>query len=73
QRLGGVFPMVIRDDDVRFSVLKHRDEDWEFMGSVSDIIRPGDVISSPELWGGFLVGAVFIVGAIMLRRYRDES
>ncbi|HEX7028070.1 MAG TPA: hypothetical protein VF268_12575 [Gammaproteobacteria bacterium] len=32
-----------------------------------------EFIFTPELWGGFLVAALFVAGAIGLRRYRDES
>jgi hypothetical protein len=35
-----------------------------------DIIK---FLTSPAMWGGLLVAAVFITAAIYVRRYRDES
>ena len=41
--------------------------------SLSSLIDPIAVISSPSLWIGLVIGAIFITAAIYLRRYRDDS
>ena len=41
--------------------------------SLSSLIDPIAVITSPSLWVGMAIGAVFITAAIYLRRYRDDS
>jgi hypothetical protein len=33
-------------------------------------LTPGRFFGSPGLWLGFLVAALFLVGAVRLRRYR---
>jgi ABC-2 type transport system permease protein len=38
-----------------------------------DLIRPLHFLTSPSVWIGVAVGVVFVMGAIALRRYRDES
>ena len=37
------------------------------------VIDLGGFLAAPELWVGFIVSALFLTGAIYLRRYRDES
>lgn len=41
--------------------------------SLSSLIDPVAVISSPSLWIGVVIGVIFITAAIYLRRYRDDS
>ncbi len=41
--------------------------------SLSSLIDPVAVISSPSLWIGIVIGSIFITAAIYLRRYRDDS
>ncbi len=41
--------------------------------SLSSLIDPVAVISSPSLWIGMVIGVIFITAAIYLRRYRDDS
>ncbi|MEE8117991.1 MAG: ABC-2 transporter permease [Gammaproteobacteria bacterium] len=71
ERIQSVFPTAIRDRD--FGIRSMRGDDWEVVGKISDLIHPAEVIKEPGLWGGFAIGAGFILIAILLRRYRDES
>ena len=41
--------------------------------SLSSLIDPVGVVSSPSLWAGIVIGVIFITAAIYLRRYRDDS
>ncbi len=41
--------------------------------SLSNLIDPVAVITSPSLWAGMVIGVLFITAAIYLRRYRDDS
>ncbi len=37
------------------------------------VLDPGGFLTTPGLWGGLVVAAVLIAGAIYFRRYRDET
>lgn len=41
--------------------------------SITDVIDPTALLTAPGLWGGLLVGTLFLAGAVWLRRYRDDS
>ncbi|WP_240900915.1 ABC-2 transporter permease [Thioalkalivibrio sp. XN8] len=41
--------------------------------ALSDLMTPGRLLAAPELWGGLVVAAVFLAGAVWLRRWRDDS
>ena len=41
--------------------------------SLSNLIDPVAVLSSPSLWAGIVIGVIFITAAIYLRRYRVDS
>jgi len=41
--------------------------------SVLGMLRPLEFLADPGLWGGLIVGALFVAGAIWARRYRDEA
>ncbi len=42
-------------------------------GNPISILRIGHLLENGRLWGGLVIGAVFVAGATWLRRYRDES
>jgi len=78
ERVVGVFPLAFRhrgDMDIR--VLEHSTPDGDLritaIDGLTSMIQPGTLLASPGLYGGFVVAAIFIAGAIWLRRYRDES
>ena len=41
--------------------------------NVWPLFDPLGFLTSPGLWGGVVVAAVFVTGAVWLRRYRDEA
>lgn len=41
--------------------------------ALSEFLSPGRFLGSPALWAGLVVGALFLAGAVWLRRWRDES
>jgi ABC-2 type transport system permease protein len=41
--------------------------------SVLAMMNPAGLLADPGLWGGLLVGALFVAAAIWARRYRDEA
>jgi len=45
----------------------------EIPRSLFDTMRPLEFLSSPQVWIGVAVGAVFVWGAIWVRRTRDEA
>ncbi len=68
---GGVIPMELDfDDDVSIGIMNLNSENATLsidMGAVMDLL------TSAEMLWGWVVAAVFISGAIWLRRYRDET
>lgn len=72
-RLGGVFPLAFRVDVKEQVAILPGGAELHFGAPLSELIDPWPFIVSPSLWLGLLVGAVFVVAAILLRRYRDES
>jgi ABC-2 type transport system permease protein len=45
----------------------------EATGNVWPLLDPVGLLTSPGLWAGIAVAAVFVTAAIWLRRYRDEA
>jgi len=41
--------------------------------ALGEFLTPGRFLASPSLWAGIAVGAMFLAGAVWLRRWRDES
>lgn len=77
ERIVGVFPLAF-NEDVREDIV------WQFetpsasgqmhvIGDVLQLIAPGPLLSSPALYGGLVVAALFFAGAVWLRRYRDDT
>lgn len=66
-------PPSLRDVDFADAVA----ESGEFAGQIdwfnlaSSLVDPLALLAEPGLWGGFVVAAAFLAGAIWLRRYRD--
>ena len=58
-------------------VTRHGDGDTNITidasGDIWGALDPVGLIASPGLWGGIAVAALFVAGAIWLRRYRDEA
>ncbi len=78
ERVTGVFPLAFRrGSDVEIRAMEHHAGNGGLEVSVPDstlaLIDPGPLLTDPGLWGGFIVAAAFIGGAIWLRRYRDET
>jgi len=42
-------------------------------GTILDFPQPGQFFSNPDLYTGLVVAAAFVLAAIWLRRYRDDS
>ncbi len=78
ERVTGVFPLAFRHEADNVSQTlghAHTENGLEIQApeSTLQLINPGPLLADPGLWGGFVVAGVFIVGAIWLRRYRDET
>jgi hypothetical protein len=44
-----------------------------FISDPWQAIEIGSFLAKPDLWAGLIVSAIFITGAVYVRRYRDES
>ncbi|NNF52121.1 MAG: hypothetical protein HKN59_06755 [Gammaproteobacteria bacterium] len=75
ERIVGVIPLAFQVDDDKWEVMWEgfQSGDAENVGRVTDVIDPTPLLTSPQLWTGFVVGALFVAAAIWLRRYRDET
>ncbi len=75
ERIVGVIPLAYQVNDEQFEAMRRSYESGnvENVARITDVIDPTPLLSSPQLWAGFLVGALFIAAAIWLRRYRDET
>lgn len=78
ERVTGVFPLAFRQNpegEIPALAHEHTEHGLEITApeSTLELINPGPLLADPGLWGGFIVAAVFIAGAIWLRRYRDET
>ena len=60
-RTPGHFGLVVDDDHM------------EVPRSLVETMRPGQFLSSPDVWLGVVVGAALVAAAIALRRRRDET
>jgi ABC-2 type transport system permease protein len=49
------------------------DEHFNIPHSLLETMRPLQFLSSPEVWGGVVVGALLVAAAVWVRRSRDES
>ena len=59
-RFSGVFELIVKPLNIA-------------SGDVLDVMTPARFFASPGLWGGLLVGGLFVAGAILLPRYRDDN
>jgi ABC-2 type transport system permease protein len=41
--------------------------------ALTELLTPGRFLASPALWAGLVVAAIFLAGAVWLRRWRDDS
>lgn len=75
ERLVGVIPLAYQMNDSQWSAMRDSIESGsvEDVARITDIINPTPLLTSPQLWMGFVVGALFVAAAIWLRRYRDET
>lgn len=78
ERLIGVYPLAFTDDPARQELVwrfedEHANVDLQFSEGLLQLLDPGKLLSSPGLWGGIVVAALFFAGAVWMRRYRDDS
>ena len=75
ERLAGVFPLAFTDEDFPGIHGDHISRasmpDWPT--NMMEAANITTLLGSPGLWGGLIAAAVFLAGAVWLRRYRDES
>ncbi|MGD9388613.1 MAG: ABC-2 transporter permease [Gammaproteobacteria bacterium] len=41
--------------------------------AMTELLTPSRFLAAPALWGGLVVAAIFLVGAVWLRRWRDDA
>jgi ABC-2 type transport system permease protein len=78
ERLTGVFPLAFRHQGGVDIVVPDQSGagnavEMSLPDNALEAINPGPLLTDPGLWGGFVLAAIFIAGAIWLRRYRDET
>lgn len=75
ERIVGVIPLAYQMNERQWEAMKDSIESGNVdnVARITDIINPTALLSSPQLWTGFVVGALFVAAAIWLRRYRDET
>jgi ABC-2 type transport system permease protein len=78
ERLIGVYPLAFTDDPARQELVwrfedEHANVDLQFSEGLLQLLDPGKLLSSPGLWGGLVVAALFFAGAVWMRRYRDDA
>lgn len=71
-RLVGFHAMITEPSEI-FDLDTHQDVPEFLMGSASEVVHMSSLFQEPGLYGGFAVAAVFITGAVFLRRYRSEG
>jgi ABC-2 type transport system permease protein len=59
--------------DVPMGIDVSNDMGVDVSGSLLDLAAPSQLLGSVDMYAGLVVAAVFIGGAIWLRRYRDET
>jgi len=69
ERMSGVYPRIFNTHEF-VGVGMHDDAVRITQPALGDILA---YLTSLDVWGGIVVAAVFTVGAIALRRYRDET
>jgi ABC-2 type transport system permease protein len=74
---GRFFEAAFKGDGAHFDININGPEDLAQLDpaafELGNLIDPVGLLSSPSLWTGMLIGAVFIAAAIYIRRYRDDS
>lgn len=75
ERLVGVFPLAYQMNDTQWQAMRDSIESGNVdrVARITDIIDPTPLLTSSQLWVGFVAGALFVGAAIWLRRYRDET
>ncbi len=75
ERIVGVIPLAFQVDDEEWEEMWEgfQSGDAENVTRITDVIDPTPLLTSPDLWLGFVVGGLFVASAIWLRRYRDET
>lgn len=75
ERIVGVFPLAFKVEAEQWDAFHENLEHTklESIPQITDLIDPTPLLTSPDLWLGFVVGGLFIAAAIWLRRYRDET
>jgi len=73
-RLHGIIPSAFDGDGIHMRhTVESGDTELNFAAPALDMIQPGNFLADPGLWSGLLAAALFVSGAVWLRRYRDES
>lgn len=68
----GYYPWAAFNDDAGIGV-EGSGSSFDVQGELLDVLAPGRFFSNPDLYAGLVTAAVFVAGAIWLRRYRDET
>lgn len=72
ERLVGFHAMFTEPSEI-FDFDRHQDIPEFMMGSASEVVHLSSLLQEPGLYGGIAVAALFVTGAIFLRRYRNEG
>lgn len=65
------FRVTIGDENAAVEALE--ESDLESLSNIWAWMDPMALVTSPMLWAGLVVAAGFAAGAVLLRRYRDDS
>ncbi|MBT8130787.1 MAG: hypothetical protein KJO35_00845 [Gammaproteobacteria bacterium] len=73
-RLTSVVPTAFHDTEIERVIgnIQQSDGKIEWAEAFGSLIDPGSFLTSSGMWAGLIVAAIFLSGAIWLRRYRSD-